>query len=311
MKSPFCHAAPARLLRRLTAAPAWAWLALTTLLAAGAVAAAPLSVLVNPGDIGEQSRHASYQVLNAALGEALREVRAGDVQSQMSTDAAADLSGTRAQTHDIYIAPAYVVGSALRNGYVPLAGNAKALQAVLVTLGDSSIADLRQAAGKRLGLPMQDSVVSDLVRGELSAANASKRTHFRSVKNMRYQDALLVCLKIRECELVGVERAVLERWKAAGENLNAFLESRPVPGIAVAVKQSLLSNPALKGLQPALLRAMSSPAVSRSGVDKPAAIDKREFEYVSTLGYFTPRNLPGATVVDAPAVAKLMGEGAI
>ena len=137
------------------------------------------------------------------------------------------------------------------------------------------------------------------------------KTHFRSVKNMRYQDALLVCLKIRECDLVGVERAVFERWKAAGENLNAFLESRPVPGIAVAVKQSLLSNPALKGLQPALLRAMSSAAVSRSGVDKPAAIDKREFEYVSTLGYFTPRNLPGATVVDAPAVAKLMGEGAI
>ena len=311
MTTPFRLAKPALQRRPMAAAPASALLALTTLFAAATVAAAPLSVLVNPGDVGEQSRHASYQVLIAALGEALREIKAGDVQSQMSTDAAADLSGTRAQTHDIYIAPAHVVGSALRNGYVPLAGNAKAVQAVLVTLSGSSIANLAQAAGKRLGLPLQDSVVTYLVRGELNAANASMKSHFRSIKNMRYQDALLVCLQIRECDVVGVERAVFERWKAAGETVNAFLESRPVPGIAVAIKQSLLANTALRGLQPALLRAMSSPAVSRSGVDKPSAIDKREFDYVSTLGYFTPRALPGAMVVDAPTVTRLMAEGAI
>jgi rhodanese-related sulfurtransferase len=280
------------------------------LLAAAVATAAPLSVLVNPGDIGEQSRHSNYQAISGALLEALREVKAGDAQAQMSTDATADLSGTRAQMHDFYVAPAHVVGSALRHGYVPLAGAPQAVQAVLVTLKDAPIADLSKAAGKRLGLPLQDSVVTYLVRGELNAANTSLKTHFKRVKNMRYQDALLVCLRIRECDLVGVERAVFERWKAAGEPVASFLESRPVPGISVAVKQSLANTPAIKALQPVLLRSLATPAVVRGGIDKAGTIDKKEFEYVSTLGYFTPRQLPGAMVVDGAAVAKLMTEGA-
>ena len=274
------------------------------------VAAAPLTVLVNPGDIGEQSRHSNFQVLSAAVTEALRENRAGDIATQMSTDAAADLSGTRAQTHDFYVAPAHVVASALRHGYVPLAGSPASVQAVLVTLKGSGLTTLPQTAGLRLGLPLQDSVVTYLVRGELNAANVSLKTHFRAVRNMRYQDALLVCLKIRECEVVGVERAVFERWKAAGEPVSSFLESRPVPGISVVVRQSLVATPAVRNLQPVLLRTLSSAAVGKSGIDRPGAIEKREYDYVSTLGYFTPRQLPGATVLDAAAVVRMLAEGA-
>ena len=281
------------------------------LLVACAASAAPLSLLVNPGDIGEQSRLSSYQALSGAVVEALREAKAGDVQAQMSTDATADLSGTRAQTHDFYVAPAHVVASALRHGYVPLAGAPGAVQAVLVTLKGNPIPNLAGAAGRRLGLPSQDSVVTYLVRGELNAANTSLKSHFKRVKNMRYQDALLVCLQIRECDVVGVERAVFDRWKAAGEPVVSFLESRPVPGIAVAVRQSLANTPAVRALQPVLLRTLATPTVAKSGIDKAVAIDKREFDYVATLGYFTPRQLPGATVVDAAAAARLMGEGAI
>ena len=290
-------------------------LLLAALLIAGAAApsaalAAPLTVLVNPGDIGEQSRHSNFQVLSAAVGDALRESRAGDVATVMSTDAAADLSGTRAQTHDFYVAPAHVVASALRHGYVPLAGSPRSVQAVLVTLRESKLSTLPQTAGLRLGLPLQDSVVTYLVRGELNAANVSLKTHFRAVKNMRYQDALLVCLKIRECEVVGVERAVFDRWKAAGEPVSSLLESRPVPGISVVVRQSLAATPAVRNLQPVLLRTLSSAAVGKSGIESPSAIDKREYDYVSTLGYFTPRQLPGATVLDASAVARLLTQSA-
>lgn len=281
-----------------------------SLFLAAAAGAAPLTVLVNPGDHGEQSRHANYQALSGALTDALREAKADEVSSTMSTDASADLSGTRAQTHDFYFAPAHVVASALRHGYVPLAGTPQAVQAVLVTLQARSVSTLQQAAGLRLGLPLQDSVVTYLVRGELNAANTSLKSHFRTVRSMRYQDALLVCLQIRECDVVGVERAVFERWKAAGEPVRSFLESRPVPGITVAVRQTLVGTPALRALQPVLLRTLATPAVVRGGVDKAVAIDKREFEYVATLGYFTPRQLPGATVVDSAAVAKLMGDGA-
>lgn len=287
-----------------------AWAAASVLATVPAVAA-PLSILVNPGDVGEQARHTSYQAISAAVSEALRETKAGEPQPVvMSTDATADLSGTRAQTHDLYVAPAHVVASALRHGYVPLAGAPRAVQAVMVSLQGSAANSLAGAAGTRLGLPLQDSVVTYLVRGELNAANLSMKTHFRSVRNLRYQDALLVCLKIRECDVVGVERAVFDRWKAAGEPVVAFLESKPVPGISVAVRASLANAPAMKSLQPVLLRTLATPQVARSGIDKPVAIDKKEFDYVATLGYFTPRQLPGATVVDAAAVAKLLADGA-
>ena len=288
----------------------WLALAAAALAAATSAQAAPLSVRVNPGDHGEQSRHATYIAISAAVSDALREVRAGDISTVMSTDATADLSGTRAQVGDIYVAPAHVVGSALRNGYVPLAGSAQGVQAVMVALTASQVGNLAQAKGRRLGLPLQDSVVTYLVRGELNAANTSLKTHFRSVKNMRYQDALLVCLQIRDCDVVAVERAVFERWKAAGEPVQAFMESKPVPGISVAVKQSLAGTPAMRALQPVLLRTLTAANLARNGFDKPMAIEKREFDYVSTLGYFTPRQLPGATVVDAVTVARLMTEGA-
>jgi rhodanese-related sulfurtransferase len=286
-----------------TAAVAW--------LLAGTAAAQTLSVLVNPGDVGEQSRALRYGTLAGAVAEAVRSARAGEARLALSLDATADLAATRAQLHDVYVAPAHVVSSALAHGYVPLAGNPEAVQAVLVALTERRIGDLAAARGTRLGLPLQDSVVTYLVRGELNAANTSLKSHFGRVANLRYQDALLVCLKIRECDVVGVERATFERWKAAGEPVATLLESRPAPGIAVAVRATLAASPALRELQPALLRALAQPALAASGVGKPVALAKQDFDYVATLGYFTPRALPGATVVDATAAARLLADGAV
>lgn len=305
-----CHVVPASActaLRRAWAAALLAVPALTT----WAQATPPLTVLVNPGDQGEQSRAASYLVLRAALADALKEAKVGDATWVISTDATADLATTRSQMHDIFVAPAHVVSSALRHGYVPLVGNPKGAQAVLVALKERGIGTLADAAGKRLGLPLQDSVVTYLVRGELNAANTSLKSHFRSVFNTRYQDALLVCLQVRECDVVGVEKAVYERWVAAGAAVTAVMQSRPAPGLSVALKQSIAASGAARSLQPVLLRTLgSSPQVARSGMDQLVPVNPRDYEYVSTLGYFTPRALPGAKVVDAAAVAQLMGSGA-
>jgi rhodanese-related sulfurtransferase/ABC-type phosphate/phosphonate transport system substrate-binding protein len=275
-------------------------------------AAAPLNVLVNPGDQGEQSRAASYQVLRAALADALREAKIGEVNWIISTDATADLATTRSQMHDIFVAPAHVVSSALRHGYVPLVGNPKGAQAVLVAFKDKGMKTLADTAGKRLGLPLQDSVVTYLVRGELNAANTSPKSHFRSVANLRYQDALLVCLQVRECDVVGVEKAVFERWVAAGEPVMAVMSSRPAPGLSMALRQSVAAGGTARNLQPVLLRSLAgSPSLARSGLDQLEVVEKRDYEYVSTLGYFTPRELPGAGVIDAAAVAELMRAGAV
>ena len=299
MVQPF-HAAAAR--------ATWKTFAAGAALASAAASAAPLNVLVNPGDHGEQTRQASYLVLRAALADALKEARIPEANLIISTDATADLAATRAQLHDMYVAPAHVVSSAIRNGYVPLIGNPQGAQAVLVTFKTSGIKNLAGAKGKRLGLPLQDSVVTYLVRGEVNAANTSLKSHFASIMNTRYQDALLVCLQLRQCDVVGVERGVFERWVAAGEPVAAVMESRPAPGISIALKQSLASSSA-RSLQPVLLKTLAGPAVAKSGMDQLAPIESKAYEYVSTLGYFTPRLLPGATVVDAAAVEALMKAG--
>jgi rhodanese-related sulfurtransferase len=78
------------------------------------------------------------------------------------------------------------------------------------------------------------------------------------------------------------------------------------------MRQSLAASGAARTLQPVLLRTLSgSPQVAKSGMDQLAAVEKSDYEYVSTLGYFTPRQLPGAKVVDAAAVAELMRAGAV
>lgn len=299
-------------MKHLLPPPAWAR-ATTFLGLVAATAALPahagLNVLVNPGDHGEQSRQANYLVLRAALADALREARITDANLALSIDATADLAATRAQVHDLYVAPAHVVSSAIRNGYVPLVGNAQGAQAVLVTLKSSGIRNLAGAKGRALGLPLQDSVVTYLVRGEVNAANTSIKSHFSKVNHLRFQDALLVCLQLKQCDVVGVERGVYDRWVAAGEPVTAVMESRPAPGLSIAMKQSLASTSA-RTLQPALLKALAAPAVARAGVAEAAAIETKAYEYVSTLGYFTPRLLPGAKVVDAAAVERLLKNGA-
>lgn len=269
---------------------------------------APLRVLVNPGDSSEQSRYALYTAWRSAVEQALRKPAGGGAHIALSTDATADLGSTRAGVHDIFVGPAHVVGSAVRYGYVPVVGLGRPVQAVLATLRDASITGLADAQGKRLGLPLQDSVVTYLVRGEVNAANTSIKRHFSSVYETRYQDALLPCLQVRRCDVVAVEKAVFDRWVAAGEPVKAVMQSKPVPGLSVAIKKG--SRTSAEALRDALADAAPFAELLRMENARAVSHAAEDFKYVATLGYFTPRALPGATVVDAPKVAQLLQAGA-
>ena len=155
--------------------------------------AGPLRVLINPGDASEQSRFAVYSAWRTAVEQALRK-DAPALQVALSTDATADLGATRSGLHEVIVGPAHVVGSAVRYGYKPVVGIDKPVQAVLVAPKDSGLNSLADARGKNLGMPLQDSVVTYLVRGEVNAANTTIKRHFASVYDTRYQDALLPCL---------------------------------------------------------------------------------------------------------------------
>lgn len=273
------------------------------------VSAAPLRVLVNPGDNSEQSRVALYTAWKQVLEQALRKHAPNGLQVVLSGDATADLSATRSRTYDLFIAPAHVVGSAVRYGYHPVVGLDRPVQAVLAAPKDSAVASLADAQGKRLGLPLQDSVITYLLRGEVNAANTTIKRHFASVYDTRYQDALLPCLQVRRCDVVAVEKAVYDRWVAAGEPVKAIMESKPVPGLSVAIKDG--TRPGAAALHAALEESPSFAMLVRGEHAKAVAHRSEDFKYVATLGYFTPRSLPGATVVDAKGVAQLLQAGAL
>jgi rhodanese-related sulfurtransferase len=259
-------------------------------------------VLVNPGDQGEASRFATFTRIKLVVEQALRRDKL-TATVQMSTDASADLSTTRSRLHDIYVAPAHVIGSAVRWGYVPVLALDKPVQAVLVTLASSPLSSMDQTTGKRLGLPSQDSVVTYLLRGELNAANTTLKRHFSSLYETRYQDALLPCLQLHRCDVVAVERAVFDRWVAAGETVKLVMQTRTVPGLSVAVREgSKLSVDSLR---------QSLADLAQADGFRTVALTAADFDYVATLGYFTPRSLPGIQVVDAATAARLQQAGGV
>lgn len=273
-------------------------------------ARADTRVLVNPGDRGEQTRLTVFGHWRAAFQQALAKADAANTLSvRLSTDASADLGATRAGIPDIVVGPAHLIGSAVRYGYTPVFGMQRPQQTVLAVNDASPIRSFAQMQGTRLGVPHQDSLVTYLVRGEANAANTTVKRHFSEVYETRYQEALLICLRMRRCDVVAVERSLFDRWKADGEAVRMVMESRPVPALSVAVKKGSSTTPDV--LRRTLADAMVAVAAT-SGYERPAfdAVSTSDFAYVSTLGYFTPRALTGATVVDAASVEALLRRGA-
>jgi rhodanese-related sulfurtransferase len=119
---------------------------------------------------------------------------------------------------------------------------------------------------------------------------------------------LLICLQIKRCDVVAVERSVFDRWVAAGEPLKVVMQSKAVPGLGVALKPASTLTP--DALRVALSKNLATiPGIF--GAQKLQPLMAKDFDYVATLGYFTPRSLAGATVVDAAAVAQLQKAGAL
>ena len=274
---------------------------------AALAAHAETRVLVNPGDQVEGDRVRVSSNWKSALESSLRKVDASTaVQTRYSSDATADLSATRSNLYDVVVAPAPTIGSAVRYGYVPLVGASTTARTVLVVPEGSAIASWADGKGKRLGMPGQDSVVTYLLRGEVQAGNTTLPRQYASIYQTRFQDALLVCLEVRRCDVVAVEKTVAQKWIDAGKKVKIVWESREVPGLAVALRGKDTR------VQPEALRTALLAELERAEPGAyTAALTVKDFEYVSTLGYFTPRALEGATLVEDPAVVEaLLAKGA-
>lgn len=265
---------------------------------------ADTTVLINSGDQLEGDRVRVSSTWKALLETALRKADS-PVQMRYSSDATADLSATRSRLVDVMVAPAPTIGSAVRYGYVPLIGTTQTTRAVLVAAQASPIGDWAQSKGKHLGIPGQDSVVTYLLRGEVQAGNTTLSKQYASIYQTRFQDALLVCLEVRRCDVVAVEKAVAQKWMAAGKKVKLVWESREVPGLSLALRKD--SRVSADALRSSLMTELERTAPGAYA----ATLTAHDFEYVSTLGYFTPRVLAGATLVEDPGIVEaLLAKGA-
>jgi rhodanese-related sulfurtransferase len=224
----------------------------------------------------------------------------------------AERVGERIRTNAfaMLLAPAQLVGVAMRNGYTPVAKTEQNTALVLVARKTANIKSLEGARGKRIALPHQESLVSYLFKGEMNALGLSPSTYFRRTMHMTQYGAVLYAMDIGQADLAAMKEDVARDWIARDKNAVVMKTFSPVPAAGVVISDKL--DPALKDKIRSAFTRLDKDLERRLirvkfGAFDPA--DKIDFEHVATRGFYTPETLPGATIPTAEQVKQLMAQG--
>ncbi|MBI4998587.1 MAG: PhnD/SsuA/transferrin family substrate-binding protein [Rhodocyclales bacterium] len=262
--------------------------------------------LINTGEYGERDRLSAYPAWTRLVESLSAKARIGSM-FLFSADSTQDMVATRNGTVAVIVGPAHIVSSALRHGhYLPVGVASRNVSIVLATLKSSAIRSFADAKGKSLGVPGQDAIATYLMRGEANAAGSSIRQYFSSVYYTYYEGALLNALKFGTVDTVAVEETLFEQWRAKGEPVREVMRTKESPGVAIVAHKSI-GKGAIEAMRD-LVAGKSVP--SQSGATF-RSVDPAAYEYVSTLGYFTPRMLDGAQLVTAQEAKQLMARGVL
>jgi ABC-type phosphate/phosphonate transport system substrate-binding protein/rhodanese-related sulfurtransferase len=249
-----------------------------------------------------------YQSLAGYLGASL----GTDVKLAIGRDLSRELQKMRAGMYEVLVGPAHVIGSAMRYGYEPVARFGGEERAVFVASKASGVTTFEGAKGKRLALPPADSLATYLARGELNAKGVVVKQFFAEVKEHRYHEVALLSVEFGQADIAVADERLAKAWIAKNGG-QIILETHATPGIGVAVNAKL-DKPTKDRVRNAFLAPVAKTVASAPliGLDLGGvkAIAGDDYKYVSTLGYFTPRQLPGATVVVADEVDALVKKGA-
>lgn len=265
---------------------------------AGPALAQPLKVSIS-AEPREEISTAAFMERYRALAGHVGAATGAEVRVSFGRDLTRELRRTRSRGHDLMIGPAHVIGSAIRYGYEPVARFTGEESAVFIASEASRLGSLEEAQGKRLALPPADSLATYLARGELNARGLPWKSHFKQVRQFRYHEAALLALEFGQAEVAVAERRLAEEWLARHKG-RILLETRAAPMTGVAVL-STLDRKTKDRIRSAFLAPHA-----KTGMQP---ITAEEYDYVSTLGYFTPRVLDGATIVGAEQVRAFMKNG--
>ncbi len=270
------------------------------LLSARALADVSALVVIEPSN-RKDGLMVSREVLEARLAKALGEHVTVSVSNDM-TDA---MRATRSGGYDVFISPPQVAASALAHGYSLVGATDADEQYVLV--GRSDVASVGSLRGTQIYLPQQDSIYTYLARGLLNANGLS----FKDMKNVEfahYPQAGLYALLLNSSEATLVRRAEWEGFDKEHAGVGKVLAvSSTVPGgLSVALRTKL---PADTRAHLARWFATDAPSCGLKPIN--AHPDLAPYTRVAELGTFTPKALPGATVVDLEAMKALVAHGAV
>ncbi len=216
----------------------------------------------------------------------------------------------RTNSFSMLLAPAQLVGLAMRNGYTPVAKTENSTSLVLVARKSANIKSLQDARGKRIALPHQESLVSYLFKGEMNALGLSPTTYFSRTMHMNQYGAVLYSMEIGQADLAAMKDEIAREWVARDKNAVIVKTFGEVPSAGVVVSDKVDAalrdkiRVAFTRLPPDLAARLTR---VKFGDFDPA--DTADFEHVSTRGFYTPETLPGATIPTAEQVKALMGQG--
>jgi rhodanese-related sulfurtransferase/ABC-type phosphate/phosphonate transport system substrate-binding protein len=235
--------------------------------------------------------------LGAALGTKILHKQTSNLTDVMRA--------TRTQENDALVGPPHVAASAISHNYELVARDTRNSNYVLVARAD--VKSIEDMAGKRLYLTQQDSARAYLAKGLLTEANFNIKK-FKQVVYGKTSGAGLLALGHNLADVTIAEQEEAQKWIKANPGVATILKSsRQVPsGMAVMVRKNLPEADRKN-----LLKWIHSADASGFGkLQTTTAADEEQYHYIASLGILTPTTLPGATVVGAEEVAKLIATGA-
>jgi len=285
-------------------------LAAASFIAIAAIPAGPIKASVS-GEAREEVSTALFLDRYKSLTDYVAAASGIGIKLNFGRDLSRELQRTRSGGYDLIIGPAHVIGTAVRYGYEPVARFPGEEIAVFVASEASGVTSLETAQGKRLAMPPADSLATYLARGELNAKGVTAKTFFAKIHEYRYHEAALMALEFGQADVAVADRRLAEQWLKSNKGRILF-ETKSAPATGVAVLASL-DGEAKERIRSAFLapnpKALASVQVAAADVKNMQRITVADYEYVSTLGYFTPRVLDGAKIITAEEAAALMQKG--
>lgn len=261
-------------------------------------------------DYDQERNHVATQSVFNDLAKSLSGSLGQPVKLVLTQNA--ERVGERLRTGSIsmLLAPAQLVGAAMRNGYTPVAKTEQHARIVLVAGKGSNIKSLETARGKRIALPHAESLVSYMVKGELNALGLSPSTFFGQVMHMNEYGAVTYAMEIGQSDLAAMKEDVAKAWvaRSPGAQVIKTLADVPQAGVVVSDKLDEALRQKIRGAFTKLDKGLEG-RLAKSGIGSLDPADKADFEHVSTRGFFTPEVLVGVTIPTAEQVKQLMGQG--